>query len=267
MPNVTSTNVLGIANQNNSYDYCGRMHNEILDYIIDNNPNPTDTDIYNLSRKYLQEQYDLPCDITFAETFSHYETTTSFITDAILSAASFDTIFSGEIIAGVLDSLTAYSNSILESNTLPTPQEYAEHLIGQENRIITVRETVETSQNDVSEYNIALGTLAIARYSYYYWYTVVNDTNSAWYFITNTSKQRKDNNPDTGFWGKLWDGICNVVENTVKVVVTPVVDATGFAWGAISTATIQSSPEGNPRLDLSLGEAIKTASDWSGKVW
>lgn len=264
----TSKNVLAIANENNPYDYCGRIHNEILDYIISNNPHPTHEDIFNLSQEYLLTQYSVSCDVTFEELNNEFCTATDFIIDAILSEASFKTIIPGDIVAGALDTLINYSKSIISSNTLPSPRKYADYLIEQERLIVNKREAAGISPDATSEYDAALGMFAIARYSYFYWYNVAKNPENAWNHVKKSTKKQDGNDPKPGFWKRLKDGFCDVAvsvaETVAKVIVTPIVDAAGFVVEGIR-------PNNNPSsffgftFDASAG--IQGAGDWSGEIW
>ena len=264
-----SKNSSTIVNENNPYDYCGRIHNEILDYIINNNPSPTNEDVFNLTQEFLQKHYNIASEITFEDVDKGYSETTDFIIDAIINEASFKEINYSELVAGALDVLVDYSNAIIESNTLPVPQEYAEYLIEQEDQIVNQRNADGIPFDEVSEYDVALGMYAIARYSYLYWYEVANHPENAWNYVENGSKRHDD---DPGFFKKLWNGLCNAVEVVVKVAVTPVVDAAGFVWGAnlhnIPVPTTSSLINISPNFLSEWWESgLSTAGDWSGDVW
>lgn len=260
-----SSNIVSdIYNENNPYDYCGRIHNEVLDYIINNNPHPTHEDIYRLSKEYIEEQYNISCNITYEDVSSRFDASTDFIINAIINHVSFDTIFQSEIIAGALDTLIAYSNSIMLSNTLPSPQEYASYMINQENRIISIKEQAGISPDEISEYDVALGTFAIARYSYSYWYEVENNPENAWNYAKCSSKRQDDDGDDEpGFWKKLWNGICDVAETVAEVTVKAVVDAAGFVYGGLVPVGPNSNIFG-PIFDV--GRGINTATAFSAEV-
>jgi len=264
-----SKNVPDIANANNPYDYCGRIHNEMLDYIINNNPHPTHEDIFILTQKYLQEQYDISCDITFEDINNSYTATTDFIIDAFLGNASFNEIIEVDVIAGALDVLVDYSKSIMISNALPSPQEYADYLIEHENQVVKSREDAGISPDEVSEYDVALGTFAIARYSYSYWYEVAHNPDNAWNNVKKEFKRQDGDDPKPGFWKRLWGGIRDVAETVVKAVATPVVDATGFAYGAITNNGPVSPNSHWVGFTGSkwLNAGLQTAGDWSGRIW
>lgn len=262
-----SKNALNISNENNPYDYCGRIHNEILDYIIKNNPNPTHEEIFNLTQEYLQNQYGLSSNLTFENANKDFNTTTEFILEAFLQNKSFENLLDSKVIAGVLDTLVAYSNSIIKENKLPFPQTYANYIKKQENMILEMRNEAGISPDEVSEYDVALGAFAIARYSYSYWYDVAKNPENPWNKINMNFKRQDDNDPKPGFWKRLWDGVCEVVtevaEVVVKVAVTPIVDVVGFAWEGMI-------PNDNPRtfgpkFDFVAG--IHGAGDWSAEVW
>ncbi len=263
----SSRKSVGVSNEKNPYDYCGRIHNEILDYIISNNPHPTNLDIFNLSKEYLQKHYDYSCNITFETVNNDYNATTDFIINAFLDNTSFDSIFNSKIVAEALDTLVAYSNSIIESNTLPSPVNYADYLIEQEKQILKKRQEAGVSSNEVSEYDIALGTLAIARYSYSYWYNVANNPNHLWNHAKTKTKKQDGDDPKPGFWKRLWDGFCDVVIDVAEVVVqvaaTPIVDAIGFVAEGIQ-------PNNNPSIfgpNFNILNGIHGAGIWSAEVW
>lgn len=256
-----------VANKSNPFDFCGRVHNEILDFIIQNNSHPSNEDIVYLTRQYLLEHYNMSSDLTFGSYSNGYNATVEFVLDAFLRNRSFHEIGFGNIVARTLDMLVGYSNAILATNILPTPQEYADYLIAKEKEIAKDREETVDSNDDVTEYDVSLGTLAIARYSYAYWYEVAHNPQNDWNYIKiNSKKQDDDSKP--GFWKRLWNGICDVAETVAKVVVTPVVDATGFAYGAVKNSGPVPPSSGVFGLDGNwLCPAVETAADWSGSIW
>ena len=262
-------NQAGIANENNPFDYCGLIHNEILDFIIQNNQHPSSEDIFSLTQQYLLEKHNVSSNLTFSDFSSGYHMILEFIVDAFLRGDSFHGIVSDGVVANTLDMLVDYSNSILIANTLPLPQEYARYLIERESEILEDRKGASDAHDAVSEHNVSLGTLAIARYSYAYWYDVVNNAQNAWNNVKPSSKRQDgDGNEKPGFFKKLWNGICEVSEVVVKAAITPVVDATGFAYGAVTNSGPVSPSSPGFGLDGTwLDSAIEVAGDWSGNIW
>ena len=263
-----SKNASVIANENNPYDYCGIIHNEILDYIIEKNPHPSQEEIFNLSKEYMQLYYDYSGEIPFEEDYHNFNSTTNFIVDAFLNHRSFKDLIESESIYRTFDMLVEYTHSIVESNHLPAPEEYASFLIEQENKLVNDRETAGISPNEISEYDVALGSLAIARYSYYYWYNVANDPKNAWNHIKIKTKKQDGDDPERGFWGKLWDGVCDFVVGAVEVVcqvaVTPLADTCGFVVGGFSGIN---SGNGYMLGVFDAVDGIKSAGSYSGSVW
>lgn len=263
----TSKSALNIANEANPYDYCGRIHNEILDYIIMNNSHPTQYDIYYLTKEYLQNEYNMCGDSQFEDMNDGYNDMTDFIVNAILEGSSFNEICPNDVISGILDSLVVYADAMIKANSLLTPNEYAARLVVLENSVMESRLVANIPSNSMSEYDVALGALAIARYSYAYWYEVGNSPDNLWNNIIISSKEQDGDNDDSnGFWGKLWKGICHVVvgitQTVVQVATTPIVDVSGFAYGGITAH--------DPSwfgLAFDIEDGIECGGRWSGEIW
>lgn len=267
-----SKNSMDISNEGNPYDYCGRIHNELLDYVIAKTPHPSYQDVYNLSQEYLYNQYGISNNLSYDDINDSYNTVTGFVLGAFLEDMPTDTIFNGKILAEAFDTLVNFTKSIVKSNILPSPKEYANYLIKQESQIVAKRNAEGVSAEEIYQYDIVLGTFAVARYSYLYWYTAVNDSTNAWNHIKTSTKRQDGDDPKPGFWKKLWSGVCEIVgtvaETVVKATVTPLVDAGGFLYGA---ATHSYHNPGDPGFGFSgtnwLSNGIQTAGECSGSIW
>lgn len=268
----SSKNSLDISNERNPYDFCGRIHNELLDYVITNNPRPSYQDIYSLSQEYLYNQYGVSTKLTFNDINNDYNSVADYILGAFINDTSSSAILNREILTDAFNTLVNYSKSIISSNLLPSPKEYANYLIEQEDRFVEKIKTEGISPEKVSQYEIALGAFAVARYSYSYWFTVVNDSNNAWNFVKKNTKRQDGEDPKPGFWKKLWNGVCEVVgtvaEVVVKAVVTPIVDAGGFMYGAATHSYHTPGEEGFGFNGSSwLSNGIHVAGECSGSIW
>ena len=265
--NEPSKGAFAISNSSNPYDYCGQIHNEILDYIIEETTNPSCNDIFTLTKEYLLNNYNMNSTVSLSEVGNGFDIITEIVTYSLLEKASFSQMFSSEVVSNTFDSIASYAYTMISTNKLFSPVEYAGQLVVIENRIYEDRLNSGISADSVTDYDIALAALAIARYSYSYWYEVAADPDNPW---NNASDNLKSHNEDgdnpRGFWGKLWDGLCDVVTGVtqivVQVAVTPIVDAAGFVYGGATPH----GPE-NFGLTLTIGDGIERAGNWSGNVW
>lgn len=261
MHGCASKNISGIANADNPYDYCGQLHNEILDYVIENNPNPSDIDIYNLSKEFMQQK-NIFTNLDYEDIGNGYGCITNIIIDAFLNSTSFNEVYNNGIISEVFDSLVGYARSMINTNILSTPSEYASRLTILEGKVINKRTMENIPQDSISEYDVALGALAIARYSYYYWFKVANDPDSPWNNIIQSKKQNENDEPN--FWGKLLNVLGDVAKVVVKVAVTPIADAAGFVWEGMEE---HEPTPGFVGFAFNIHDGIIGAGNWSGNVW
>lgn len=258
---------VAISNSSNPYDYCGRIHNEILDYIIAEESQPSQIDIYTLAQEYLKNMYGMDSDISYAETSNGYNVMTDFITHVILEGVSFSQVYESDLIAEVMDTLASYANNMIHNNELLHPNVYANQIVGLEHRIMERRNDMSFSLDSIAEYDVTLAALSIARYSYAYWYDVANDIDNPWnYTINNTKSYNQDGDKPRNFWGKLWDKICNIVvgvtQTVVQVAVTPIVDVAGLVFGGMEIH--DTSYFG---ISINVSDGIDQAGTWLAGVW
>lgn len=218
-----------ISNPNNPYDYLGFLHNEVLDSVL-LNPS-SDSLLENAHIKtgaFIKSIFPLSSftSSSFEESMLKANQGYRLMTDIILKRMTVSELGYNNELEPYVAEMYSICDSLIARNELFTPNEFAEKIIIIENKVLSYNKhnmpNYSTGNTEMNQYDNVLASLAIARYSYTYWYDVATN----------------DDNPlHDGFRGtptyiccpplkELWDSIANVAEKVADVAVAVWADIT-----------------------------------------
>ena len=247
----------------NPFNYVGEIHNQKLDSIalfLGDNVNFGIGDIYDYN------VYKGIIDINEVKVSDY----TNNIRD--IQSLSYNFIYNdenalniyGTIVSNSMKEFRSFLLQAITSSTPVTPSDFNYYIHKIESDIMNSDYFQDSLySNDIT---VALSGLAIAKYSYEYWYNAYMNTQHPWHNIIHNrlnSLMTKADEP-CGFWNKLANGLKYVA----AVVVTAVADVAG----GISTIEVQEHNNNNTNenfinLSIDIDEFIDGAKDMSATAW
>ncbi len=236
-----------IANPNNPFDFVGSMHNQILDYVIGKTSLEymNDSIINYLTDMFMDSVYnDYSGQMTQADFATFIASVDTFVSALTKGTADYCTVISDSYLCTALNEVSNMLIGMINTS-LVSPTEFAQYVITYENQILEQNEYSSPDAPTINEQAQALAALSIARYSYCYWYEVVNNSNSPWYYYQNNTKD------------------CPIPEigRCIRdVAVSAAADVRGF-FGKVDTPADPNNPtQGGLRINISLSRAGKASS-------
>ena len=243
----------------NPYNFVGELHNEGLNYIVQNCDlmNLTDTAIYGAVNSFMKERFGISSDVKYEDITEMNLVVPDNVASLLLGEKSAISFIQKEELAIVMDSVIAILRTMLEENKLMNPNEFSEKIMLLENVVLKMEchNPTPTITSVLNEYDAILSALAIYKYSYSYWYEVVNNENHLWNLFSSKSLQTKK---PCKFLEKVVNFFKEAAEVVVKAVVTVPVDA----WSGLYNS-------GKPNtISINLVEAINGSGDiWNENWW
>ena len=237
-----------IANPNNPFDFVGSMHNQILDYVINKTPLDylNDSIINSLTDSFMDSVYsDYSGQMSNIEYATLIATVDSFVSALTKGTANYSEIISNTYLSSALNTVS-YMLIGMINNSLVTPTYFAQSVASYENQILEQNEYSSPSDPVINEHAQTLAALAIARYSYCYWYEVVSNPNNPWYFYTSETKECP---------------IPQIARCIRDVAVSAAADVRGFFGKVQAPADPNNPTQGGIRVDVSVSRAGKASSD------
>ena len=243
----------------NPYNFVGELHNEGLNYIVQNCDlmNLTDTAIYGAVNSFMKERFGISSDVKYEDITEMNLVVPDNVASLLLGEKSAISFIQKEELAIVMDSVIAILRTMLEENKLMNPNEFSEKIMFLENVVLKMEchNPTPTITSVANEYDAILSALAIYKYSYSYWYEVANNETHLWNLFLSKSLQTKK---PCEFLEKVVNFFKEAAEVVVKAVVTVPVDA----WSGLYNS-------GKPNtISINLVEAINGSGDmWNENWW
>ncbi|MGP1515511.1 MAG: hypothetical protein ACTTJH_06070 [Bacteroidales bacterium] len=241
----------------NPFEYVGVEHNNLLDVFANqlrDSIHFSDWDIY----RFDVANDDLnSSEYTFANFSADMSTIDAVVPDFLYSDPVVYRRFSNsEIVYSYMLRLREILIGAINSEYPLTPNEFTQSVCGIEDEVIGLYSNT-TDVNVVRDYACVLGALAIAKYSYLYWYSATFDKNHLWYKIVNNRINTKS-----------VKGLCRWLRAVVEAAIT---DVSGFVQEAVESATPTTiiGPDGVavPAITIDAGKAVKQGARASKHVY
>lgn len=188
-----------MQNEANPYDFMGKLHNEGLEYGFSKlgYGDISEEDIYNSTIEFVEQNFpenSINVHASFDETQTIILNTEETVAALLLGECTTKEFFRDEFLAEMMNRLNELFVNMLETNELTSPEQFAEQTTDLENHIVCLnRHNKPSAYGELNEYDIALISLAIARYSYSYWYSVATDGSHPFheYFLSGLGNGEK----------------------------------------------------------------------------
>lgn len=234
----------------NPYDFVGLHHNQFLDFLsrVSDVGNLTIQDIFEASRSFSQSVFGVQDTLTLEETEEYLINNEVLVDNLIHRNEDYSVLLSEPFLISIMDEFTEEMNHILQTSFLMPPQEFWGIINSLEDQVLAEGQYSDPEEESINEHAQVLAALAIARYSYDYWYNVVTNPDSPWHYYAN--KGAKEANC------RIWRLICDVV-HTVKA------DVVGFFGDTNTPVDPQKPEEGGVSTGVSCSRAGKaSAHEW-----
>jgi len=197
------------VNSTNPFNYIGQLHNDALD-VVGSNPNFSrlrDGDVHEIIEAFINNQLNIELDepydsvISSAVEYANYGLAVTLNLPSDLAAVG---TISSDVKSNLLAlydavSISTPAEEIVTINDLRSPADAISAVQDLEASIIhrygnptstSITRTIDLRTND-GKATYLLIACAIAKYSYYYWYEVMNDTRSPWYVVFDDGSSNK----------------------------------------------------------------------------
>jgi len=271
LTNDTKAKVAKTGSLENPYDFVGQLHNKALDYIAETCDLNTlrGIDVNNAVNDFMQNHFADYESTPYDEFVQHLERTDE-LTAALYTGEMRMGDFwaeSGAADAGnVLDRLTSLFKNMNATNHLMYPDEFASQVAIFENEVLCWNKHNNPDETPIlNAYSMALATMAVAKYSYEYWYNAKVNPDHPWHIVI------PDDDGDEplvmgkfgDFFKKVWNAICQAGNAIEKVFSAASVDiGGGLERGFTSDPDIWV-----PNFDISIRGFVAGAADASGSYW
>ncbi|MBO7542218.1 MAG: hypothetical protein J6T33_11235 [Bacteroidales bacterium] len=244
--NVVHSNSKSADATDNPYDFMGQWHNEALTGLYNqyNTLFVSDENAYAYLKQFIKTK--LSCfDTSTMQTMDELNYTTEARMDLTYSAITGDISLSDNLGDAVLkyvtDSLTKiYTNMVTVDNCLLDPDGFSSKIYHLEDTILSLNQHSTPTVADgndmiLNKYDMVLSCLAIARYSYSFWYNVATDEDNFLHddFVNGYDWNAKEVGPGSlrgrirDFFRRVGEVIVDIVETVVDVVVVSFSDLVG----------------------------------------
>ena len=247
------------SSMTNPYNFVGELHNEGLNYIVQNCDfmNLTDTTIYDAVNSFVKERFGISSDVKYEDITEMNLVVPDNVASLLLGEKSAISFIQKEELAIVMDSVIAILRTMLEENKLMNPNEFSEKIMLLENVVLKMEchNPTPTITSVVNEYDAILSALAIYKYSYSYWYEVANNENHLWNLFSSKSLRTKK---PCEFLEKVGNFFKEAAEVVIKVVATVPYDA----WSGLYNSGKRNT------LSVDIKKAINGSADmWNDDWW
>ena len=210
-----------VQNEANPYDFVGKLHNEGLDYIFSKHGtiDLSDEQIHSSLVDFSNERFENFEMISPDEFFEEISDNKSLAFKGLTTDYN-PSLFDDELLNSIINEYYQTLRKVLDQDEAISPESFSKMIIDLENKILgTGKYTIPTSlEYEANDYDAVLVSLAIARYSFSYWYEIAfNDDNPfnkmfLDFCVNNTNKDCP------AFWKKVKD-FCTKAWSAIKSVV------------------------------------------------
>lgn len=218
-----------ISNPNNPYDYLGLLHNEALDTVLLKRSG--DNLLENAHKKmgdFVISKFPLSTftSSSFEESMEKANQGYELMTNILLKTMTVSELgYDNELVPSV-EEMYNLCDSMIAKNKLFTPNDFAEKIKKIEAKVLSYNKhnipNYSTGNTMMNQYDNVLASLAIARYSYAYWYDVATNVDNPLHGGFGNTPTYKCCPP----LKKLWDAIVSVAEEVADVAVAVWADIT-----------------------------------------
>lgn len=252
----------------NPYNYVGEQHNLYLDSIAISLGNKSWFEIqdlydYNVSKSIIDKST-----VTIDEYVDELEKKQSLAYDYLFENSSlFDDY--GVVVSSFMREYKNLMLSILHSDEDVAPSEFSERINVIEKHVLE-SEYIEKKEYE-TDIKVVLSSLAVAKYSYAYWYAAYSNEKHPWnkivhYRLDNLYEKQKEGVKEKekkGFLSKVVSGVVKGVKCVAAAVATVPVDLVGAASAMKPTVDEQ----GRVKFEGSISGMVDKAKDASASVW
>ncbi len=168
-----------VQNEANPYDFVGKLHNEGLDYIFSKHGNIdlSDEQIHSSLVDFSNERF-VNFEMISPDDFFEEISDNKSLAFKGLTTDYNSSLFDDELLNSIINEYYQTLRKILNQEEAISPESFSKMIIDLENKILeTDKYTIPASQEDEDEYetndyDAVLVSLAIARYSFSYWYEI-----------------------------------------------------------------------------------------------
>ncbi len=234
----------------NPYDFVGQRHNQFLNYLAatTNVGKLTTLDIFMASNEFSQTFLGQQDTLDLNETIVHLEGTENYVNNLLHKNGSYGIFLSNPLLISIMDEFTHALRLMMSDSSLMLPDVFFSFINNLENQVLAEGMHTNPKEDIINEHAQVLSALAIARYSYDYWYDVISDSSNPWhYYVNNGTKETNC---------RIWRFICDVA-HTVKA------DVVGFFGDTTTPADPQEPEKGGTSTSISCSRAGKaSAYEW-----
>lgn len=235
----------------NPFNYLGERHNQILDDFAEslgNSVHFSTKDVYNFS---VNEGHLSSNNISYLDYKRSLDSIDDITFDYFFGTSpNAITIINDSIVANYLDDFRRITLNAIRSSVAVLPNVYADSIEVLEEGFMHNYGNLLNIEDSL-RYETVLGMLAIAKYSYQYWYDASFNKSSLWYPIIQNRLNVKSDKPS------FWDRCKDVVNAVAAGIACAAVDVYTFATEACGlSATIYEDPSNGKDIGVGVGPSI-----------